>query len=167
MVQRQIFRNHKGNWENAWACSRMTLMASRKFLVPKGTSRKDIWKLAKPQQSRGHLEHCFPVMATNFKLSEATSVCAFVALHSIQRLVISFAVFQIGTTNVYVLVSIYYVFLERVGMKLIDDYPVNTWFSTRHLDRREILDTVRPRYWMLNHDWSRVWHDWVAFSSSH
>ena len=64
-------------------------------------------------------------MATEFKLSEATSVCTFVALHSIQRLVISFAVFRISTMNVYILVSIYYVFLERVGMKLINDYPVD------------------------------------------
>ena len=65
-------------------------------------------------------------MVTEFKLSEATLVCAFVASHSIQRLVISFAVFQIGTMNVYILDTIYYVFLERVGMKLIDDYLVNT-----------------------------------------
>ena len=75
--------------------------------------------------SREHFEHCLLVMETEFKLSEATLVCAFVASHSIWRLVIFFAVFQIGTMNVYVLVSIYYVFLERVGMKLFNDYLVN------------------------------------------
>jgi len=64
-------------------------------------------------------------MATEFKLSEATLACAFVALHSIQRLVISIVAFQISTNEYLQLVHLYYVFLERVGMKLIDDYPVD------------------------------------------
>ena len=64
-------------------------------------------------------------MATEFKLSEATLACTFVALHSIQRLVISFVAFQISTNEYLQLVHIYYVFLERVEMKLINDYPVD------------------------------------------
>ena len=65
-------------------------------------------------------------MVTQLKLSEATSACAFVASHSIQRLVISFAAFRISTNEYLQLVHLYYVFLERVEMKLIDDYPVDT-----------------------------------------
>src|ERR1700683_5377970 len=91
-------------------------------------------------------------MVTEFKLSEATSACTFVALQSIQRLVISFAAFRISTNEYLQLVHLYYVFLERVGMKLINDYLVDTCFSAGCLDRCEIPDMVRSRYWMLDHD---------------
>ena len=100
--------------------------------------------LAKPQShselSQGDLEHCLLVMVTEFKLTEATSASAFMALHSIWRLVFFFVTFRISTMNVYTLVCIYYVFLERVGIKLFNNYPVSAWFSARRLDRHEILD---------------------------
>ena len=60
--------------------------------------------------------HCLPVMVTKFKLSEATSVSPFMALHSIWRLVFFFVTFWISTMDVYMLVGIYYVFLESVGI---------------------------------------------------
>ena len=69
-----------------------------------------------PESSRGGLEHCFPVMVTEFKLSEATSARALVASHSIRRLVFSFVTFQNSTMNVYTLACNYYVFLEIVGI---------------------------------------------------
>src|ERR1700677_2236529 len=67
-----------------------------------------------PESSRGGLEHCFPVMVTEFKLSEATSARALVASHSIRRLVFSFVTFRNSTVNVYTLACNYYVFLEIV-----------------------------------------------------
>ena len=69
-----------------------------------------------PESSRGGLEHCFPVMVTEFKLSEATSARALVASHSIRRLVFSFVTFRNSTMNVYTLACNYYVFLEIVGI---------------------------------------------------
>ena len=69
------------------------------------------------------LGYCFPVKVTEFKLSKATSASAFVASHSIQRLVMSFVVFQISTMSIYILVSNYYVFLES-GIKLFSNYLV-------------------------------------------
>ena len=69
-----------------------------------------------PESSRGGLEHCILVMVTEFKLSEATSARALVALHSIRRLVFPFVTFRNSTMNVYMLACIYYVFLEIVGI---------------------------------------------------
>ena len=68
------------------------------------------------ESSRGGLEHCIPVMVTEFKLSEATSARALVASHSIQRLVFPFVMFRNSTMDVYTLTCIYYVFLEIVGI---------------------------------------------------
>ena len=65
-------------------------------------------------------------MVIKFKLSKATSVSTFVALHSIQMLVISLVAFQISTMSIYMLVSNYYVFLESVGIRLFNDYLVGT-----------------------------------------
>ena len=48
MVQRKIFGDPKENKENVQTSSRMTLMASGKFLVPEETSRKDFQRLTKP-----------------------------------------------------------------------------------------------------------------------
>jgi hypothetical protein len=122
----------------------MTLMTLGKFLVPKGIFGKDFQRLVKPQSqsksSQGDLEHCLPIMVTKFKLSKATSASPFMALHSIWRLVFSFVTFWISTMDVYMLVCIYYVFLERVGIKLFNYYPVSAWFSVRRLDRHEMLD---------------------------
>ena len=98
-VQREVFGDHKGNWENAWASSRMTLMTSGKFLVTEGTSKKDSQELAKRWRS--------------------------------YRVILSWVW---GDMNVAFR-------LERAEMKLFNDYPVSAWLSTRHLDRREILDT--------------------------
>jgi len=53
-------------------------------------------------------------MVTEFKLSEATSTRALVALDSIQRLVFPFVTFRNSTMDVYTLTCIYYVFLEMV-----------------------------------------------------
>src|ERR1700734_103135 len=90
------------------------------------STRRNLWEgfpkvteaLAKlqshPKSSQGGLEHCLPVMVTEFKLSEATSARALVASHSIWRLVFPFVTFQISTMNVYTLACIYYVFLEIV-----------------------------------------------------
>ena len=69
--------------------------------------------------------------------------------------------------SIYILVSNYYVFLESVKIKLFNDYPVGAWFSTECLDRQEIPDMVKSRYWILNHDQTKVQHDWAAFSTSH
>src|SRR6202050_1815281 len=61
------------------------------FLGPEGSSIKEVQKLLKPWRchratlSQEHFEHYLPVMVTEFKLSEATSACAFVASHSIRR----------------------------------------------------------------------------------
>jgi hypothetical protein len=55
-------------------------------------------------------------MVTEFKLSEATSTRALVALDSIQRLVFPFVTFRNSTMDVYTLTCIYYVFLEMVGI---------------------------------------------------
>ena len=78
---------------------------------------KDLVKLqSHPELSWGSLEHCIPVMVTEFKLSEATSARALVALHSIWRLVFPFVTFRNSTMDVYTLTCIYYVFLETVGI---------------------------------------------------
>ena len=123
-------RDRKGNRENAQASSRWLWGNSWYLKEPLGRISEGHQSFSKAtESSRVELrrpEHCLLVMATEFKLSEATLVCTFVALHSIRRLVIPFAAFRISTMNIYILVSIYYVFLERVGMKLIDDYPVDT-----------------------------------------
>jgi hypothetical protein len=66
--------------------------------------------------SREGLEHCIPVMVTEFKLSEATSARALVASHSIWRLVFPFVTFWNSTMDVYMLTCIYYVFLKIVGI---------------------------------------------------
>ena len=140
------------------------------------STRRNLWEgftkvteaLAKlqshPESSWGGLEHCLPVMVTEFKLSEATLARALVASHSIQRLVFPFATFQNSTMNVYTLACNYYAFLESVGIYLFNNYLVSTWFSARRLDRHEIPDMVKPRYRTLNHDWTRVQHDWAVFS---
>ena len=92
------------------------------------SARRNLWEgfpkvteaLAKLQShsesSRGGLEHCIPVMVTEFKLSEATSARALVASHSLRRLVFPFVTFQNSTMDVYTLTCIYYVFLEIVGI---------------------------------------------------
>ena len=59
-----------------------------------------------PESSRGGLEHCIPVMVTEFKLSEATSARALVASYSIWRLVFPFVTFWNSTMDVYMLTCI-------------------------------------------------------------
>ena len=95
-------------------------------------------KVIPSQGELRRLEHCFPVMVTKFKLSKATLVSTIVALHSIWRLLISLVEFQICKTSIYTLVSNYYVFLEWVGIRLFNNYPVGVWLSTGHLDRHDI-----------------------------
>jgi hypothetical protein len=97
----------------------MTLMALRKFLVPEGTSRKDFQNLTKLWQNHRvigvelrRLEHCLPVMVTKFKLNEVISASAFVASHSIQKLINSLMVFWISAMSIYMLVCNYYIFLK-------------------------------------------------------
>ena len=69
------------------------------------SARRNLWEgfpkvteaLAKLQShsesSQRGLEHCIPVMITEFKLSKATSARALVASHSIRRLVFPFVTF--------------------------------------------------------------------------
>ena len=76
--------------ENARTSLRMTLRTSGKFQCPK----EPLAKLQSHSElSRGGLEHCIPVMVTEFKLSEATLARALVASHSIRRLVFPFVTF--------------------------------------------------------------------------
>ena len=108
--------------ENARTSSRMTLRTSGE--IP--SAWRNLWegfpKVTKalailqshPKFSWGGLEHCLPVIVTEFKLSEATLASPFVASHSIWRLVFSFVTFRISTMNVYMLACIYCVFLEIV-----------------------------------------------------
>src|SRR6202044_3057823 len=100
-------------------------------------------------------------MVTEFKLSEATLAKALVASHSIWRLVFPFVMFRNSTMDVYTLTSIYYVFLEIVGIQLFNDYPASTCFSAGCPDRCKIPDMVKPR---LNHDQTRVRRDQAGFS---
>ena len=107
--------------KNLRECSNFLEDDSENFGKTPGT-RRNLWEgfpklqQSHPKLSRGGLEHYILVMVTKFKLSEATSARALVALHSIRRLVFSFVTFQISTMNVYMLACIYYVFLERVGI---------------------------------------------------
>src|SRR6202451_4532906 len=114
--------DRKGNREKARTVSRRTLKAlgicARRNLwegFPKVTEA--LVKLqSHSESSRGGLEHCIPVMVTEFKLSNATSARALVASHSIRRLVLPFVMFRNSTMDVYTLTCIYYVFLEIVGI---------------------------------------------------
>jgi hypothetical protein len=63
--------------------------------------------------------------------------------------------------DVYTLTCIYYVFLERVGIYLFNNYPASACFSTGCLDRHEIPDMVKLR---LDHDRTRVQRDQAVFS---
>src|SRR6202050_1716046 len=95
-------RDHKGNRENTEPSSRMTPTTSGKFPVPEGTSGK----VSRSHQRFGkytesgrlelrRLEHCIPVLAIEFKLSEATLASTSVASYSVQRLVTPFATVRI------------------------------------------------------------------------
>ena len=80
-VQQQLFGDREGNQENAWASLRMTPIASEKFPVPKRASGQVSQRQSKLYQALRvskfeELEHCIPVLATEFKLSEATLASA-------------------------------------------------------------------------------------------
>ena len=92
---------------------------------PKAT-KASVKPQSHPESSRGGLEHCIPVMVTEFKLSEATLARALVALYSIRRLVFPFVTFQNSTMDVYTLTCIYYVFFRDSGNIVIQ------WLSGKH-----------------------------------
>jgi hypothetical protein len=145
------FREIPSAWRNLWEGFLKVTKVSAKLQ-------------SHPESSWGSLEHCLPVMVTEFKLSEATLARALVAPHSIRRLLFPFVTFQNSTMNVYMLACIYYVFLEIVRIWLFNNYPESAWFSAGRLDRCKIPNMAKLRYLMLDHDWTRVQCDWAVFS---
>ena len=106
---RQIFGDHRGNQETAKETDRTPSLPQGWLQQLWGNSQypkellgrfpESYWSFSKPTES-GRLElrrpeHCILVLETEFKLSEATSASTSVALHSVQRLVTSFATVRI------------------------------------------------------------------------
>src|ERR1700683_659823 len=123
---RQILGDRRGNRENAEPSSRMTPTTLGKFPVPEGTSGK----VSRSYRSFGkstesgrlelrRLEHCIPVLAIKFKLSEATSASASVASYSGRRLVTPFAMVRIVHWLILHPDRNYFLFLEGVGNDLL------------------------------------------------